>query len=91
MKKEVSENRSLTLWVKTAILEIVISTIFIFIFSALMYFLNLKNELSPVFATISMAFGTFFAAYSAAKKVGNKGYLVGLTVGGITFLVIFLK
>ena len=90
MKKDVTENRIWSLWIKTAILEIAVSTIFIFIFSALMYFLKLKNELSPVLATVSIAIGALFAAYSAAKKVGNKGYLVGLTVGGITFLLIFL-
>ena len=90
MKKEVSEKRNLILWAKTAVLEIIVTAIFIFAFSAIMYFSNLSNELSPVLATISVASGVLVAAFYAAKKVGSKGYLVGLAVGGITFLIILL-
>lgn len=90
MKKEVSEKRNLILWAKTAILEIIVTAIFIFAFSAIMYFSNLSNELSPVLATISVASGVLVAAFYAAKKVGSKGYLVGLAVGGTTFLIILL-
>lgn len=90
MKKEVSENRNLALWVKTALIEIIVTAMFIFVFSAVMYFLNLKNELSPVLATIAISLGTLIAAFTAAKKIGNKGYLIGLTIGVITFLLIFL-
>ena len=90
MKKEVSEKRNLILWAKTAVLEIIVTAIFIFAFSAIMYFSNLSNELSPVLATVSVALGVLVAAFYAAKKVGSKGYLVGLAVGGITFLIILL-
>lgn len=90
MKKEVSEKRNLILWAKTAVLEIIVTAVFIFAFSAVMYFLNLSNELSPVLATVSVALGVLVAAFYAAKKVGSKGYLVGLAVGGITFLIILL-
>lgn len=90
MKKEVSEKRYLKLSLKTAIIELAVTTVFILIFSAMMHFLNLSNDLSPILATVSIAFGVLFATFYAAKKVGNKGYLIGLIVGGITFIVIFL-
>jgi len=91
MKKEVNGNRDLlTLALKTAISEITVTAALILIFSAAMYFFNLSNDLSPVLATVSIAFGVLVASFYAAKKVGNKGYLVGLTVGGITFLIVLL-
>ena len=39
-------------------------------------------------ATISVAIGAFATAYSAAKKVGKKGILVGSQVGGVIFGII---
>ena len=91
MRKDVSsKNEMLYLTIKTAVLEIVITMVFICLFSALMYFLDLNQNLSPVLATVSVAAGSLIASFYAAKKIGNRGYLTGFAVGFITFVLITL-
>ena len=77
MKKDSGENNYLKISLVTAGIEIALTTVFIFIFSAFMYFLNLSNELSPVLATISVAFSVLIAAYHTARMIGKNGYLIG--------------
>ena len=87
--KNIKANR----WVlslKTSIILILITTAFMGIFAGVMYFAQLDKNLSPLLATISLAAGTLSAAYYASSKIGNKGYLTGLSVGGITFVIITL-
>lgn len=69
---------------------VIVTAVFIFIFAAVMYFLELDKMYSVIFATISVALGCFSAAYVASYKNKSKGFLIGLTVGGITFAVILL-
>lgn len=91
MKKDVSgKQESLFFWLKTALIEIAVTLVFIAVFAAVMYFFELNKNMSTVFATLSVAIGSLTAAFSAAKKVGCKGYLIGLIVGGITFVLIAL-
>ena len=91
MRKDVSsKNDLLILSVKTAVLEIATTVIFICLFSAIMYFMNLNKNLSPVLATVSIAAGSLAASFYAAKKIGNRGYATGLAVGIITFVIITL-
>lgn len=87
MKKE-SKNDSYKIFIKAFILEIIVTAVFIFVFAAIMYFLEAGFEYSAVFATISIALGCLAAAFYAAKKIGKKGMLSGLIIGGITFLLV---
>ena len=59
-------------------------------FAALMFFAELDKNLSTVLATVSVAIGTLVASFYAAKKIGSRGYLTGLSVGGATFIIITL-
>lgn len=76
--------------IKTVLLGVIVTAIFIFIFSVFMYISQMGYEYATVFATISIAAGTFAASFYAAKKLNKRGFLTGLIVGGITFLIITL-
>ncbi len=76
--------------IKTVLINILATAIFVLIFSVVMYLTQTGYEYATVFATVSLATGALVSAYYAAKKVGKKGFLVGLLVGGITFLTITL-
>ena len=91
MKKETEIKKNLTsLCLKTAFLEISVSFIFIVMFSAVMYLFNLNKVLSTIFATVSVSFGALIASFFTAKKLQNKGYLIGGAVGISTFIIITL-
>ena len=75
---------------KTAVIEIAVTAISMLIFAAVMFLAGLDKNLSPVLATVSAAIGTLIAAFFAAKKIGNRGYLTGIAVGGATFIIITL-
>jgi len=86
-----SKNSKLTaLIIKSAIIEIVVTAIFIFIFATVMFFTESAYNYATVFATAAIAFGSLAAAFYVANKVGSRGFLTGLITGGITFIVVTL-
>lgn len=65
-----------------------VAAAFIAVFAFVMYLSGAAFKYAPVFATISVAFGCFAAAFFTAKRQGNRGWLVGAVIGGITFIII---
>ncbi len=61
-----------------------------FVFAAVMYFLEGGYEFSPLFATISVSIGTLITSFFASKKIGQKGFVVGAIIGAVVFLAITL-
>ncbi len=61
-----------------------------FIFAAVMYFLEGGYEFSPLFATISVGIGSLITSFFASKKIGQKGFLVGAVIGAVVFFIITL-
>ena len=91
MSKENKNSSNLMFLVlKTAVIQIVLSAIFVSIFALIMYFADLDNKLSPIFGTLSVGFASMISAFLTSKKIGKKGYLTGFYVGIITFAVILL-
>lgn len=76
--------------IKATIIEILVAAVFICIFGLLMMILELDKINSPLLANISISIATLVSSYITSKKIGNKGYLTGLIVGGVTFLIITL-
>ncbi len=74
----------------SAITGVTVTAVCIFLFAAVMYFAELDKIYSVIFATVSVAFGCFAAAYNAAKRNKTKGFLIGLVVGLITFIAVML-
>ncbi len=73
-----------------ALLGVLSTVVMMLVFSALLLFLNLDRGYSAPFATISVAVGCFLASLYTAKKVGSRGYVVGLIIGSTVFVIITL-
>ncbi len=71
-----------------AILGVLSSLAVMLIFAALLLFLNIDRTYATPFATISLAVGSFIASRYAAKKIGDKGYFIGLIIGLVVFIFI---
>lgn len=80
----------LILLLKAVIIWVALSVVSVFVFAAAMYFLEGGYEYSPLFATISVAIGSLVTAFFVGNVLGKNGILIGLGVGGISFLIITL-
>ncbi len=74
----------------TAIIEIAVTLLAVSLFSIVMNSVDIDYKYSPVFGSVSVALGCLMASYFLSNKKKNKGYLIGATIGVITFLVITL-
>ncbi len=72
------------------ILGVIVTAVSVAIFSAVILFLEMDRIYAPAFATVALALGAFFASRYAAKKIGKKGYLTGLIMGLLFFLIVTL-
>ncbi len=72
----------------SAILGVLGTLASMLIFAAILLFFNIDRAYATPFATISLAVGSFIASRYAAKKIGDRGYLVGLVIGVVVFGVI---
>ena len=84
------ESNKTKIIILSAVIGVIVTAVFIFIFAAVMYFAELDKMYSVIFATVSVALGCFAAAYTAAQKNKSKGFLIGIIVGGVAFSVILL-
>ncbi len=75
---------------KVLILEAITTVTVMFIFAAVLYFLEGGYQFSPLFATISLGIGCFAASFYVSRKFGKRGLLNGAIVGGVTFIIITL-
>lgn len=75
---------------KVLILEAITTVTVMFIFAAVLYFLEGGYQFSPLFATISSGIGCFAASFYVSRKFGKRGLLNGAIVGGVTFIIITL-
>lgn len=85
-----SDGKGFKNYIKSFIIGILVTAAMIMLFALVMYFFETGYKYAPVFATVSVAAGSFAAAFFAARKNASKGLLTGLIVGGITFIVITL-
>ena len=74
----------------TAIIEIAVTLLAVSLFSIVMNSVDIDYKYSPVFGSVSVALGCLIASYFLSNKMKNKGYLIGATIGVITFIVITL-
>ena len=75
---------------KVLIVLVLTTVLSMFLFAAVLYFLEGGYEYSPLFASISSGVGCFASSLYASKKIGQKGLLVGSIIGGICFIIITL-
>lgn len=75
-------------YVYGAVIGVIVSLIAMFVFAALLLFFNIDRAYATPFATISVSIGSFVASNITAKKIGDKGYIIGLVIGFFVFLLI---
>ena len=90
MKIKQNDKVDIFLLVKTVLLQLAITFGFIALFAVLMYLTEMDNKFSPLFASLSLGGGAFSSAYFYSSKQKNKGYLNGIIIGIITFLIVTL-
>lgn len=72
------------------IIQVILTLIMTSAFAVIMNVAEIDYKFSPVFGSVAVAIGGFANAFYLSKKRGNKGYLLGLAVGLITFIIITL-
>lgn len=72
------------------VIGVITALVFIVLFALVMYLSGEAFKYAPVFATLSVAFGCFAAAFFTARRQANRGWLAGAIIGGITFILITL-
>ena len=70
------------------VIGLVVTLVSMLTFAAVLLFFDVNRAFAVPFATISVAVGSFFASKINAKKIGDKGYLVGSIIGIIVFILI---
>ena len=87
MEKEKSK---ITNYLFTALIQTAVIVLSISIFALVMNFAEIDYKYSPVFGSVAIGLSSFAGAFYLAKRKGNRGYLTGLIIGGITFLIVTL-
>ncbi len=86
LKNEKSDKK--IAYIKGSIIGVLAIVIAMLLFSAIILFFNLDRAYSLPFATISAALGVFFASHYTAKKIGDRGYLIGFIISVAVFVII---
>lgn len=76
------------IFLKGAVLGVITTVLLMLAFAALILVLDIDRAYAQVLSTVSIAAGSFAASLYSAKKIGGKGYLVGLLVGIVAFGVL---
>ncbi len=76
------------LYIKGALIGVAVTLISMCLFAAVILFCGLDRGYSVPFATISLALGSFTAAYIVSRKSERRGYLIGTLIGLVTFAVV---
>jgi len=82
------KSKKIMIIVKGVIVGVIAALTMMLIFAGIMLIFEIDRNFSTPFATVSVALGSFSAAFYCARKVGKKGYLIGLITGIITFCII---
>lgn len=88
MKKLSKEHKLPLLILWGAFLGTVATLTVMLLLSAAMLVFDLSRSMALPFATLSVAFGAFSAAFFIARKAERKGYIIGLCVGASVFTLI---
>lgn len=82
------KNGKLIMYLKATVIGVAVTFLSMLLSAAIIMLLNLDRAFSVPLATISLALGSFAAAYYVSSIIQNKGYLIGTLVGLITFGIV---
>lgn len=87
LKKSVNKKYA---YILGGVIGTVTSLIAMLFFAVILLFLNIDRAFAAPFATVSVGIGSFLASHITAKKIGDKGYIIGLIIGLVVFIFITL-
>ena len=76
------------IYIKGAIIGVAVTLLFMCLFAAILLFSGIDRGYSVPFATVSLALGSFAAAYIVSRKSERRGYLIGTLIGLVTFAIV---
>lgn len=68
-------------------IAVIVSAVVIILFAGVMTVVDIPKSYAFPLSSIAMGMGSFFGARYSAKKLKEKGYLCGLVIGLILFLL----
>ena len=78
------------LLIKSILLQSGSTVLFIALFAVVMLLCEIDNKFAPIFASVAVGIGAFTTAFFVSSKKKEKGYLYGILIGTITFILITL-
>lgn len=78
------------IYIISAFIGIIMTLLCMAAFSALIYFFGIDRAYSSPFGTLALAIGGLLSARYAAGKIGDRGYIIGLIIGAVSFAVVTL-
>ena len=86
-KIPVSSPTKTTVFLKGLIISIIISSVCIVAFSAVLLLLGLPKSAASPLSSVAYGIGALFGSYYASKKIGEKGYLCGAIIAILLLIV----
>ena len=92
MFKGLKENNDklVPIFIKGIVLGVLVNILLLLIFAAVILLADIDRAFAQPLSSIALGVGGFVAAIYTAKKIGGKGYLVGLIIGLLSFVVVTL-
>ena len=92
MFKGLKENNDklVSIFIKGIVIGIIVNLLLLLVFAAVILLADIDRAFAQPFSSIALGVGGFVAAFYSAKKIGGKGYLVGLIIGLLSFITVTL-
>ena len=85
-----NNDKLVPIFIKGIVLGVLVNILLLLIFAAVILLADIDRAFAQPLSSIVLGVGGFVAAIYTAKKIGGKGYLVGLIIGLLSFVVVTL-
>ena len=85
-----NNDKLVPIFIKGIVLGVLVNILLLLIFAAVILLADIDRAFAQPLSSIALGVGGFAAAIYTAKKIGGKGYLVGLIIGLLSFVVVTL-
>lgn len=88
LKKE--NGGMLKIYLKSIGIGVAVTALLTVVFALVMLWFHVGRSFAAPFASVCVGAGAWVAAFCAARRISERGYLIGLIVGGIFFATVTL-
>ena len=85
-----NNDKLVPIFIKGIVLGVLVNILLLLIFAAVILLADIDRAFAQPLSSIALGVGGFVAAIYTAIKIGGKGYLVGLIIGLLSFVVVTL-